>query len=196
MFQIIILVASSLALTAAVQFTDCTTDKSNAIVTVQQLDFSPSPLIFPGDVHFTLNLTAYQPINYLFVDVVLEKKLLGIWTKVPCIRNIGTCNNIDFCPILPTILNGSSLISKELGQQIDTMLESALGHKLRCPIQPETLDIKDYTLSLQAVSSTLSWFSHGDYRIQISVKDDPTTTDNLGCIKFLAKIGVPTPGVG
>ncbi|XP_045156607.2 ganglioside GM2 activator-like [Mercenaria mercenaria] len=196
MFRFIILVASSLSLAAAIQFTDCATDRSNTALTVHQLDFSPSPVTFPGDLHVTLNLTINRPISLLFVDVVLEKNTLGIWSKVPCVSNIGTCDNIDACTIMDRILNGSSLVSQDLGQQVDAMLLSALGHKAHCPIQPENLFINDYTIKLQAIPGALSLISTGKYRVKISVKDDPTNPDNLGCMQFQANIGVPTPGVG
>ncbi|XP_053406335.1 ganglioside GM2 activator-like [Mercenaria mercenaria] len=196
MFRFMILVASSLELSAAFQFTDCSSDPSYAALTVHQLDLSPFLITFPGDLHMTLNLTINKPINILFVDSELEKNTLGIWTKVPCFVNFGSCQNVDFCTILDKIQNGSSVLSKEFGEQIGVMLLSGLGPRVRCPIQPENLYINDYIIRLQPLSVHLSLILKGNYRIRISVKDDPTVRDNIGCIKFQAKMGVPTPGVG
>ncbi|XP_045215578.2 ganglioside GM2 activator-like [Mercenaria mercenaria] len=198
MFQIIILVASSLALAAAVQFTDCATDPSDTVATIHQLDFSPSTITFPGNLNVTLNITTNKQINQLFVDVELDKITLGLWTKVPCILNIGTCQNIEFCSMLDRILNGSSLVPKEFGHQVQAMLQSALGHKPHCPIQPENLFIDNYQLTLQAIPGLLSAITTGEFKIKISLKDNTTTTDNLGCIQFKEKIGVgvPMPEVG
>ncbi|XP_053406336.1 ganglioside GM2 activator-like [Mercenaria mercenaria] len=207
MLRILFLVASSFALAAAIQFTDCATNTSNTVLTVHELDLSPSPIKFPGEVHATINLTVNQQITELYLDTVLEKNTLGIWTKVPCVANIGTCTDIDSCTILDRILNGSSIISQDLGQQIDAILLSALGHNAQCPINPENVFIDNETLKLQKMPTALSFLTKGTYRVRISVKEDPKQTDNVGCIEFMAELDigqetttaaptVPIPGVG
>lgn len=192
MLRFILLVSFSAALASALQFEDCATDRSNTALTVHQLDLSPSPILFPGEVHATINLTVNQRITHLFLDTLLEKNTLGQWTKIPCIgaTNIGSCGNIDACTILDRILNGSSIISQGLGQQIDAILLSALGHKAHCPIDPENVFMDNEKLMLQKIPDVLGAISAGLYRITISVKDDPTNPDNLGCIRFQAHIGV------
>ncbi|XP_060574683.1 uncharacterized protein LOC132732306 [Ruditapes philippinarum] len=190
MLRILFVVASSLALATALQFTDCATDPSNTALTVHSLDISPAVIVFPGQIRISTNITVNQRITHLFIDTVLEKNTLGAWTKIPCIgsTNIGSCQNIDSCTILDNILNGSSVVSQDFGQQIDAILLKALGHKASCPISPESVVINNESLTLQALPSTLSLISQGKYRVTISVKDDPTNPDNLGCIQFQAEI--------
>jgi ganglioside GM2 activator len=35
------------------------------------------------------------------VSLTAYKKVLGIWTKLPCIDNVGSCDYDNICTLLP-----------------------------------------------------------------------------------------------
>ena len=65
-------------------------------ITFTSISVSPSPVVLPGC--FSVGLQAI--IHHHFgrdvrVVVKMDKQLLGVWTKIPCSRNIGS-----WCDIL------------------------------------------------------------------------------------------------
>lgn len=201
MSKFIFTLFSLVAAATALKFTtDCESDPANTVMTLHSLDLSPIPIIFPGELRVTVNLTVNKRIDQLFLETTLEKNTLGIWTKLPCIgnTNLGSCTGIDACSILDRVLNGSSVISQSLGQQIDQILLVALGHRAHCPIDPETVSVTNEKVTLQAIPSALALLSSGDYRVTIAIKDDPSVSDNVGCLRFEASIatGPSQPVVG
>lgn len=65
-------------------------------------------------------------------------------------------DNIDACTVMDRIRNGSSIISQDLGQQIDKMFIAALGHAPQCPIMPEHVVITNAPVDLQPLPAALS----------------------------------------
>ncbi|KAL4228273.1 hypothetical protein ACF0H5_013704 [Mactra antiquata] len=195
-----ILVAISCVVVArAIPFTDCATDKANTAFTVHSLDITPATIIVPGDIHFSLNATVNRKIDLLFIDAQVHRVTKsGYEINIPCIgdTNIGSCNNIDACSIMTDILSGNSIISTNLGQQLDQMFIAALGHSAQCPINPEEVFVQNYKMTLQPLPAALSLITDGDYHIKIMIKEDPTSPDNVGCIDFRASLSLPSNNVG
>ncbi|XP_013775209.1 ganglioside GM2 activator-like [Limulus polyphemus] len=70
-------------------------------VQVKSLSISPDPIRVPGvltvgfDILTLLNITSPQ------VDLVLQKKVLFFWIKVPCLNGFGSCSYPDACTLIP-----------------------------------------------------------------------------------------------
>ncbi|XP_052796394.1 uncharacterized protein LOC128228889 [Mya arenaria] len=190
MFKAIVIAACLVSARAAVTWRDCATKGSQTAVTVHAIDLRPNPVVFPGELHVDLDMTVNQKMDQLFVDVELWKNTSFGESKIPCIgdTNIGTCQNVDACAILPRIRNGSSVVSSDLGLQLDKILLTALGHQGNCPINPENITLHNEHITLQALPAELSLIATGDYRIVFKIKDDPTATDNIGCLELNAGI--------
>lgn len=71
-------------------------------ITFTSMSVSPSPLVLPGC--FTVGVQA--TIHHHFgrdvgVVVKMDKKLLGVWTKVPCANNLGSwCDILYICLLI------------------------------------------------------------------------------------------------
>lgn len=61
-------------------------------MTVNSFDMHPNPVVLPGELHISLNLTVNRPIDLLFLDVDLIKKTIAGDVAIPCIgdTNIGS----------------------------------------------------------------------------------------------------------
>jgi len=179
-----IIASSYLYTDAAITWSDCSTGTNNA-VTVYNIDLSPPTVIFPGPLTVSLNLTINRQIDHIFVDVELIKKTGFGNTRIPCIAgtNVGSCLNIDGCHIIDDILNGSTPVSIAFGQQVQAALVEATGHKPQCPIPVESVVFTQKHFTLDAIpSNVLSSIADGNYHIKIMLKDDPTSSENVGCL--------------
>ncbi|KAL4228271.1 hypothetical protein ACF0H5_013703 [Mactra antiquata] len=197
----IIVAISCVVVARAIPFTDCATDKANEAFTFHLLDITPYEISVPGDIHFSLNATVNRKIDLLFIDVEVHRVTkFGYEINIPCIgdTNIGSCNNLDACSIMEDILNGNSVSSTYLGQQLYQMFTTALGHNVQCPINPEEVVVQNYKMPLPPLPGFLSIpeIMNGDYRIKIMLKEDPTEPPNIGCIDFIASLSLPPHYVG
>jgi len=176
---------SCLLVAADFSWNDCASGPNTAM-TVHSFSLSPYPALLPGNLTVSLNLTVNKQIDKLYLDVNLTRVTPFGNSEIPCINgtDLGTCRNIDACSILGSILNGTSVVSVDLGKQIENILLSALGHDPQCPISPENVVLTDQVFNLQAVPATLAVISDGDYHVVVQIKTSPDSTDNVGCLEF------------
>lgn len=107
---------------------------------MQVLAFSDVFLLFESGAHKKMrNCSKFQQTDHGFL----------------LLKTVCSSNNIDACAILPSIRNGSNVVSPELGLQIDKILLQALGHQGGCPIQPETVVLRNEHVTLQEIPATL-----------------------------------------
>ena len=64
---------------------------SNAWIRITKFDITPYPVRLPGDMYVTIDSAITHKLeSATSLDVLVEKKLLGRWTKVPCVANVGS----------------------------------------------------------------------------------------------------------
>ncbi|XP_045161214.2 ganglioside GM2 activator-like [Mercenaria mercenaria] len=192
----IFIVALSFTSPSALQFRDCATDNSTAAFTVHQMVIFPPPLLFPGELRAAISITINRQISNLWLDFVKEKNILGMWNKLPCIENTwGSCTNIDYCAVLDKFRNSQSVNSGDFEYLIEEIIFTTLGYDAHCPIDPKTIYENHIKIRLQGIQGSISQFMTGRFRIRISLKDDPTSPDNIGCVQFEVEIGNNYSGV-
>jgi len=176
---------SCLLVAADFRWNDCASGADTSM-TVHSFSLSPYPALLPGDLTVSLNLTVNKQIDKLYLDVILTRVSQFGNVTIPCIAgtDLGTCTNIDACSILGSILNGTSVVSVDLGKQIENILLSALGHDPQCPISPENVVLTNQVFNLKAVPQTLAVITDGDYHVKVQIKTSNATTDNVGCLEF------------
>ncbi|XP_052792101.1 uncharacterized protein LOC128226258 [Mya arenaria] len=158
---------------------------SPTVLTVYSFDVRPNPVVFPGELHVTLDLTVNQTIDQLFIDVEIWKKTSFGDSKVPCVgdTSIGSCKNIDACGIIFRMWNGFSGVITDRGIYIQIFL-AALSHLGQCPIYPMSLTLQNKHIVLPDLPSRIRPFAIGDFRVVFRMKDDPIATENIGCLEF------------
>ncbi|XP_045204312.2 ganglioside GM2 activator-like [Mercenaria mercenaria] len=83
-------------------FQDC--GGANAMININQVTVTPDPLAFPGPLNVMANFTINSDVGSpLPGDLLIEKKILGKFVKVPCIDNFGSCHYPDLCELLEQV---------------------------------------------------------------------------------------------
>jgi len=69
-------------------------------VVLKTLTLTPDPIVLGQDI--TLAFTAAIDVNVPAVSLglTLEKKILGIWTEIPCVDGLGSCTYDNACSLL------------------------------------------------------------------------------------------------
>nr|XP_022326877.1 uncharacterized protein LOC111126484 [Crassostrea virginica] len=121
---------------------------NNDPATVVSLAVTPDPLQFPG----TINIAGKLQFNSSFpaplpASLVISKKAAGVWIKLPCIDNFGSCDYPDLCQILSSV-----------GDCPDPIVSSGLG--CQCPFKSGSFDVTGLSFDVDA-----SAFPSGDYKI-------------------------------
>lgn len=81
-------------------FKNCA-DPSREILVPTDINLRPDPIRIPGNITVSGKLSIKSNFGSpLKVSVVIYKQILGLWIKVPCKNNIGSCTYSDVCPML------------------------------------------------------------------------------------------------
>ncbi|XP_012934962.2 ganglioside GM2 activator, partial [Aplysia californica] len=123
------------------------------IIVVSDVSMKPDPVSIPGNVTLSGNVEIKDridaPIN---VDLELYKQLFGLWVKIPCVDNLGSCVYEDICQTLKEI---------ECPEQL-----KRLGFPCKCPITPGNFAVKDFVYTIK---ESLPIPVSGDVRIVANV---------------------------
>jgi len=143
-------------------FSDCA--PANAPAHVTKLSISPDPVELPGNITvaaaaaLTANISA--PIS---AEVKLEKKV-GVWVKIPCVDDVGSCSYDDLCKVL------AKLIPLGPDGKCPAPLPS-LGIACRCPLTPFNFNLPSTTFAAPSLPPDVpGWLSNGDYKVSVTAK--------------------------
>ncbi|XP_067825627.1 ganglioside GM2 activator-like [Heptranchias perlo] len=88
---------------ATFSWTNCGGKKEPAVL--KTLSIQPDPITIPGDLQATAagssSVTIAAPLT---VNLTLEKEVAGIWVKIPCVDEIGSCVYDDVCRLLDEVI--------------------------------------------------------------------------------------------
>ncbi|ESO89284.1 hypothetical protein LOTGIDRAFT_106327, partial [Lottia gigantea] len=117
---------------------------------VSKFDITPSPIKVPGNLRVNLDSKiTHQLENAVTMDVVFEKELLGVYTKVVCVKSVGTCHYDDPCHFLNSF-NGPKGCPKELAQN---------GLPCTCPFKAQAIKLPNTEFVVTSVSSAWSFLA-------------------------------------
>jgi ganglioside GM2 activator len=89
--------------------------------------------------------------------VVLRKKVLGAWVKLPCISNVGSCSYDNFCDLLG---------KGDCGPVLDEYHVPC-----HCPFATGKYAIPPTSVAIPQPKSVPSWLESGDYSAQGTLYD-------------------------
>ncbi|XP_060062578.1 uncharacterized protein LOC132543133 [Ylistrum balloti] len=191
---LIVLAVLSATASAALPFvwSDCSSDKAHNALVVHSIEVSPVPLAIPGDLHLTFNATVLKPIQVAMMDFkFVRKTALGTDVPIACVGNVGSCT-FDGCSILNDLGQiGSQSTAQNVTSQISTMFNNA-GANIACPIQPQSIVVRDFVFHIPRLSSAMDIFATGDYNVTVQLRE-PATDAQLGCLTFDASLVKPSP---
>lgn len=77
---------------------------SNALININAVSVTPDPIVFPGPLNVMTNFRINSDVGSPMVgDLLIEKKVLGKFVKIPCIDDFGSCHYPDLCELLEQV---------------------------------------------------------------------------------------------
>ncbi|CAF0781753.1 unnamed protein product [Rotaria sp. Silwood1] len=139
-------------------------------IQVTSLTISPDPVEIPGDLTLAVSadITSALPTD-IYIALTMERKVDGLYIKVPCIDNVGSCNYGNIC---------------EAWAQVCPQYFAKYGIPCDCPIPANTYSIPETTVT---ITSTLPALLTGTFRITADIR---SSEGHLGCIQ--AQINLKT----
>ncbi|KAM9376768.1 ganglioside GM2 activator-like [Pholidichthys leucotaenia] len=148
----------------------------DAPAVMKTLSVSPDPISIPGDLKASASgSTAVELSAPLRVNVTLEKEVAGLWVKVPCVEEIGSCHYSDGCDLLNQLIPP--------GQDCPEPLHT-YGLPCHCPFKAGSYYLPSSDFYVPEVELP-SWLTNGNYRVQgvLGMKDN-----ELGCLQVSVSI--------
>jgi len=116
-------------------------------VLLKSLTLAPDPLVLGENITIGFSASLAENISSVRAEVTLEKKILGIWTEIPCIENVGSCSYDDLCDVLPKHPCGPILTKYHI--------------PCHCPFPEGSYALPP--VSVKTKNPNLDWLTDGDF---------------------------------
>ncbi|XP_046345808.2 ganglioside GM2 activator-like [Haliotis rufescens] len=132
-------------------------DPSTETARLLELQLSPDPIQLPGVIQVAFKVVNLQrAVSPIQTEVTLWKKVIGMWIRVPCWHNVGSCSYGDFCGFLdqtpcPKAFHDNNIPCK-------------------CPFP-----MGNYTLPTTEFDVNIPNVPSGDFCIKVNLKIDSST---------------------
>ncbi|KAK3100360.1 hypothetical protein FSP39_018706 [Pinctada imbricata] len=119
-----------------------------SLAEITDMAVTPDPIALPGTLHIQAkgNISATSIDSPLPATLEIKKKAAGVWIKIPCVGDFGSCSYDDFCEILDSV-----------GDCPDPIVSSGLG--CNCPFKKGTYNVPSVDIDIPY------GFPSGDYNI-------------------------------
>ncbi|XP_051716078.1 ganglioside GM2 activator [Ctenopharyngodon idella] len=149
---------------------DC--DKPNDPARLKTLNISPDPIPIPGQLTaYASGTTSVELASPLSVNVTLEKEVAGIWVKIPCLEEIGSCHYPNVCDLLDQLIPP--------GQDCPEPLHT-YGLPCHCPFKAGDYSLPTSDIYIPEVELP-GWLTNGNYKVQGVLG---SSEKELGCLKI------------
>ncbi|XP_024116100.1 ganglioside GM2 activator [Oryzias melastigma] len=146
--------------------------KPDAPALLKTLSVSPDPIAIPGDLTAAASgSTSVELDAPLSLNVTLKKEVAGIWVKVPCLDQLGSCHYPDACDLLNQLIPP--------GQDCPEPLHT-YGLPCHCPFKAGSYSLPQSEFYLPNVDLPY-WLTNGKYTVQ-GVLGLPG--QELGCLEI------------
>ncbi|XP_004836728.1 ganglioside GM2 activator [Heterocephalus glaber] len=153
---------------------NCDEGKDPAVI--KSLTVEPDPIVIPGNVTVgTEGKTSVPLTSPLQVELTVEKEVAGLWIKIPCVEQLGSCTYEDICNLLANFIPPGEPCPEPL---------HTYGLPCHCPFKEGTYSLPRSDFTLPALELP-GWLSSGNYRIQSIVSGGGK---RLGCVKISASL--------
>ncbi|XP_067868865.1 ganglioside GM2 activator-like [Heterodontus francisci] len=138
---------------ATFSWTNCGSEKDPAVL--KTLSIQPDPISIPGDLQASaLGSSAVTLAAPLTVNITLHKEVAGIWVKIPCVEEIGSCVYDNVCALLDEVIPP--------GQNCPEPLYT-YGLPCHCPFKAGEYSLPNTHFYLTPVELP-TWISSGNYK--------------------------------
>ncbi|KAF7228698.1 ganglioside GM2 activator [Nothobranchius furzeri] len=124
---------------------------------MKTLALSPDPISIPGLLTASASgSTSLELSSPLPLNVTMEKEVVGVWVKIPCLEELGSCHYPDVCDLLNQLIPP--------GQDCPEPLHT-YGLPCRCPFKAGTYSLPESNFYLPYMDLPY-WLTNGNYRVQ------------------------------
>ncbi|XP_078082808.1 ganglioside GM2 activator-like [Mustelus asterias] len=154
---------------ASFSWANCGSKKAPAVL--KTLSLQPDPISIPGDLKAsaagstTVNLAAPLKVN-----ITLHKEVAGIWVKIPCVEDIGSCVYDDVCRLLEQVIPP--------GQNCPEPLYT-YGLPCHCPFKAGEYSLPNTYFYIPPVELPI-WMTSGNYKAMGALTRNQ---QELACLK-------------
>jgi len=139
---------------------------------VKSLSVSPDPIAIPGLLSLGFNITNAKDLSSpVSLSTIVKKKVFGVWIKIPCEDNVGSCDYDDACSVIPP-----------------TCPESFIKYKIpcKCPIKSGSFIMPLSPVINITGAGIPKWLEGGSYEVKATLKDKSGT--EVACVDVQAKL--------
>nr|XP_005173176.1 ganglioside GM2 activator isoform X1 [Danio rerio] len=139
---------------------------------LKSLDISPDPIPIPGrltaDAKGTTSVELASPLS---VNVTVEREVAGMWVKIPCLDEIGSCHYPNVCDLLNQLIPPPQDCPEPL---------HTYGLPCHCPFKAGDYALPSSEIDIPDVELP-GWLTNGHYRVEGILG---STGKELGCLKI------------
>nr|XP_051674744.1 ganglioside GM2 activator isoform X1 [Oryctolagus cuniculus]XP_051674745.1 ganglioside GM2 activator isoform X1 [Oryctolagus cuniculus] len=155
-------------------------DGKNPVI-VNSLTLEPDPIVIPGNVTIGAEVKTSVPlVSPQKVVLTVEKKVAGVWIKIPCVEQLGSCTYDNVCNVLDMLVPPGKSCSELL---------HADGLPCHCPIKEGTYSLPSRVFTVPEMELP-NWLVTGNYYIQGVLSSGEK---RLACVKISASVKASAP---
>eukprot|EP01115_Flamella_aegyptia_P013964 TRINITY_DN76811_c0_g1_i1.p1 TRINITY_DN76811_c0_g1~~TRINITY_DN76811_c0_g1_i1.p1 ORF type:complete len:208 (-),score=96.63 TRINITY_DN76811_c0_g1_i1:39-662(-) len=145
---------------------------SNNQVVLQQLSVSPDPIVLGQNITVSFAAQLDTTISSGKLSLTIEKKIFGVWTEIPCVDGVGSCNYDDFCSLFDTTKPCDPIFNQ-------------YHLECKCPFTAGDYSISP-AISIETKNPNLSWLTNGDFYAKGQLFD--SNGNNVACYEAYASL--------
>ncbi|XP_032627712.1 ganglioside GM2 activator [Chelonoidis abingdonii] len=138
---------------------------------IKSLSVAPDPIHIPGNLKVSVEVSSKADIGSPLKAVfTVEKKIVDIWIKIPCVDEIGSCTYDGLCGILDNVIPPGSPCPEPL---------LSYGIPCHCPFKQGSYSLPSSEFYLPIIQLP-SWLTNGDYSVQVVLS---SSAKQLACVQ-------------
>ncbi|XP_060606650.1 uncharacterized protein LOC132758960 [Ruditapes philippinarum] len=154
---------------------DCASNPLNASLTFDSFQIWPFPVVIPGNVHFSADVTVNKQIHKLYIDEDVDELISKYIFTLPCaVDGLGSCGDIDACEYQ----------NQNLPVVWEKFMYYMLGNDSTCPVPTKSVVIQDEMLTIANLPIELANFASRMFEIRLHFKDDKNSKGHIGCLEL------------
>ncbi|XP_051514282.1 ganglioside GM2 activator-like [Myxocyprinus asiaticus] len=158
-------------LTKVLGFSWANCGKSGDPAYMKTLNLTPDPIPIPGQITADASgTTSVELTSPLSVNVTLEREVVGVWVKIPCIDELGSCHYPNVCDLLDQLTPP--------GQDCPEPLHT-YGLPCHCPFKAGDYSLPSSDIYIPEVELP-GWLTNGNYKVQGILGN---SENELGCLE-------------
>jgi ganglioside GM2 activator len=137
---------------------------------IESISFKPDPIVINKNLTISARVSTNLEIKNGKVVLDIEKKVLGYWTPIPCVDNVGSCTYDNICEIMDQVSNTTC----------NNPIFRDNNLPCKCPIKADKYYLPPTSFLVQ-IPDNLSWMADGDFYIKVQMT---TNNKRLFCYEF------------